>query len=370
MTDTTPAKLRELLLNEFSEEELNTLCASLGIDYDKLAGTGTFGKTRALIDTAKSQDKMRALQAKVRELRPVAYEAVGFTTPTESAAIETPATAAATGAQASSSKRASVWPWLALALVVLLCTVAGMLFLLPRLQAANQPAPAIASPVSAASTQQVIATATETPPAIVEATVSLDKGAGVLTDTEAALDVTATTTDTPNQPAAQNTATVAAVVITATATPTPASASSTLTATATASDPHPSIGVIRGLNEQLPKFYTGEIEAQSLQQFWTGEALRSVVAFGTVRLPRAMRIQPSQRNTIQATFEYRRQPTLVRTAGDTAVVSSREFWRYSTSVNETTICEVRDYVYNLVQTDGKFRVSTFNSRIVESGCTQ
>lgn len=369
MTDTTPAKLRELLLNEFSEEELNALCANLRIDYDKLAGTGTFGKTRALIDTAKSQDKMRALQAKVRELRPVAYEAAGLTTPAEPAPIETPTTEAATDAQTTSSKRTSVWPWLALALVVLLCTVTGMLFLLPRLQAANQPVTTVASPVSTVTTQSVIAPATETPPAIVEVTDSLDKGAGVLTDTEAVLDATATVVETPIQPATQNTATVTAVTITATAMPTPAAASSTLTATATASDTHPSIGVIRALNDQLPKFYTGEIEAQSLQQFWTGEALRSVVAFGTVRLPRAMRIQPSQRNTIQATFEYRRQPTLLRAAGDTAVVSSREFWHYSTSVNETAICEVRDYVYNLVQTDGKFKVNTFNSRIVESGCT-
>lgn len=365
MTDSTPAKLRELLLNEFSEEELNALCVSLGIDYDKLAGTGTFGKSRALIDTAKSQDKLRALQAKVRELRPAAYETAGFATLAESVTTETSAVAPVPASSRTISTRTSLWPWIALAAIVLLCTVAGMMLLLPRLQAANQPG---TTPTIAIATQMTPPAddPTETPPAIVEVTDSLDKGAGALTGTEPALQVNATVVGGAAI-APESTATTAAIVITVTATP---AATGAITSTTTATDTHLSIGVIRALNDQLPKFYTAEVDVQGLQRYWTGEALRSVVAFGTVRLPRAMRIQPSQRNTIQATYEYRREPALTRAGDDTAVVTSREFWRYATSANATVICEVRDYVYNLVRVDGQFKVSTFNSRIVESGCEQ
>jgi hypothetical protein len=368
MTDSTPAKLRELLLNEFSEEELSALCASLDIDYDRLAGTGTFGKSRALIDTVKSQDKMRALQAKVRELRPAAYETASFATIQAPATMETPAaTPAPTRQQTTPSNRTSLWPWLALALIVLLCTIAGMVLLLPRLQTASQPAANVTVPLTASTAQSIDAAPTETPPAIVEVTDSLDKGAGVLTGTEPAPQTNATAVGTTIAPT-QSASTVAAIVITVTATPTPGG--NAITPTTTATDTHPSIRVIRALNDQLPKFYTGEVDAQALQQHWTGEALRSVIAFGTVRLPRAMRIQPSQRNTIQATFEYRREPALVSATDDTAVVTTREFWRYANTVNATVICEVRDYVYNFLRVDGQFKVGTFNSRIVESGCSQ
>lgn len=367
MTDPTLVKLRELLLNEFSEDELKALCTGLEIDYDKLAGTGTFGKTRALIDTVKSQDKLRALQAKVREAKPAAYEAAGFSAPVE---METaPATPVTPAPRTTSSSRTSLWPWLALALVVLLCTIAAVVLLLPRLQTASQPTLIATLPAATATALQTNNVATETPPAIVEVTDALDKGAGVLTGTDPAPEANSTAANATTTPAAESTMS-AAIVITVTATSTPPSATESITPTATPTSTHPSINTIRGLNDQLPKFYTGDVDVQGLQQYWTGEALRSVIAFGTLRLPRALRLQPNQRNTIQVNYEYRREPALVRESGDSAVVSSREFWRYATTANTTVICEVRDYVYNLLRVDGQFKVSTFNSRLIESGCTQ
>lgn len=368
MTDPTLVKLRELLLNEFSEDELKALCASIDIDYEKLAGTGTFGKTRALLDTIRSQDKLRNLQAKVREAKPVAYEAAGFSTLIE---IEDPlAMTTPPAPRSASSTRTSYWPWLALALLVLLCTIVGVVSLLPRLQTANQPVVNATLPLSAATALSANSTATETPPAIVEVTDALDKGAGDLTGAESTPEAKPITADVTPTPAAESAETSVAVVITVTATSTPMGNTASISPTSAPTSTHPSIYAIRGLNDQLPKFYTGEVAVQDLQQFWTGEALRSVIAFGTLRLPRALRLQPSQRNTIQATYAYRREPALVRESGASAVVTSREFWRYATNANPIEICETRDYVYNLVRVDGQFKVSTFNSRLIESGCSQ
>jgi len=78
MTDQTLLKLRELLLNEFSELELISLCQDIGLDYHALPGAGTFGKTREMIEVARAQDKVRMLQSRVRELKPTAYVAAGF----------------------------------------------------------------------------------------------------------------------------------------------------------------------------------------------------------------------------------------------------------------------------------------------------
>jgi hypothetical protein len=365
MTDPTLAKLRELLLNEFSEDELKTLCAGIGIDYDKLTGTGTFGKTRALLDSARSQDKVRALQASVRELRPAAYEAAGFATVGVSEA--TTSTSEVAPQRPPSKATNTLWPWLALAAVIVVCLVAVLALLLPRLQGAGLAATANTPAGSVPSQLAETALPTETPPAIVEVTDALDKGAAEMTATlataEPALLATvqtpSATTDATATPESTPEAITATASANATATPAP---------TVVSTDTHPSAIVIQDLNADLPRFYRGEVDAQAIERHWTGEALRSVVGFGTQRLPRAMRITPDQRNTLQVTYDYRNGPTLLRESANGAIVTSREYWRYATSTNPTEICETRDYVYELVRVDGQYKVSEFSSRIVGNGC--
>lgn len=81
-----------------------------------------------------------------------------------------------------------------------------------------------------------------------------------------------------------------------------------------------------------------------------------------------MRIQPSQRNALDVTFQYLREPAIVEESDTGAVVTSREFWRYANSVNPTEICEVRDYVYNMIKEGNRYRVRTFQSRLLETSC--
>jgi hypothetical protein len=255
--------------------------------------------------------------------------------------------------------------------VILVCLIAGVALLVPRLQPARQPAmtlPAVETPTLPAVNLQA---ATETPPAIVEVTDALDKGAGDMTLVPT-MDPNAPATATPVAPAltpATGT-TPSGEVVTATAGVLEQTATAPAAPTATPTDTHPAVAVVGDLNAQLPRFYRGEVDVQAIQEHWTGEALRSVVGFGTLRLPRAMQIRPDQRNTLEATYVYRNGPTLTRETRDGAIATSREYWRYSTSANATEICETRDYVYSLVRVDGKYKVSEFSSRLVDSGCSQ
>jgi hypothetical protein len=137
---------------------------------------------------------------------------------------------------------------------------------------------------------------------------------------------------------------------------------------ATVTDSNPIVVAIRDLNEQLPAFYRGQATTQDLQQHWAGDALRSVIGFGSTRLPRAMRIQPAQRDSLTVSYDYQRPPAIASENASGAVVTSREAWRYANGVNDTQICEVRDYVYNLVKDGDAWKVRNFRSSLLDSGC--
>jgi hypothetical protein len=62
--------LRQILVSRFSEEELQTLCFDLGIDYDDLPAQGRAGKARALIAHLGHRDRVRELVAIGQRLRP------------------------------------------------------------------------------------------------------------------------------------------------------------------------------------------------------------------------------------------------------------------------------------------------------------
>ena len=164
-------------------------------------------------------------------------------------------------------------------------------------------------------------------------------------------------------------ATVATVVPVATATklPTPQPTPGP-SVTPNANESHPAAQVIRDLNQQLPQFYLGKATANDLQTYWTGEAWRSVVNFGTTKLPRVMRIPPATRSNLDVTYDYNTAPTLISERGKTATVSARETWRYANAASTIEICEMRDYVYTLVKDGGQFKVREFTSKLLKSGC--
>ncbi len=336
MTDQTLAKLRELLLNEFTEAELEQICRDIGLDYAVLPGAGAFGKTRELIESARTQDKLRQLQNRIRELRPNAYT---------NANIQI-ADATTVSASSSASSRGVSWlPILAIGLVVVLCVAAGAALLL------NRPGQ-VTAPVTAATsvaTQETLAvtepTLGATPDSSTTATITETQSAQVATDLPA----------TP----------VAAATATSLPTPIPTPGPSP---TPNANESHPAALVIRDLNQQLPQFYLGKATANDLQTYWTGEAWRSVVNFGTTKLPRVMRVPPASRGNLDVTYSYDAVPTLVSEQGGTTTVNARETWRYVNAAGAIEICEMRDYVYTMINDGGKFKVREFTSKLLKSGC--
>lgn len=77
--DRTPAErarqanrthLHRLLTNRFSDDELQTLCFDLGIDYDSLPGTQKVGKARELIRHCERRNSLHELIEQGKQLRP------------------------------------------------------------------------------------------------------------------------------------------------------------------------------------------------------------------------------------------------------------------------------------------------------------
>ena len=64
------AKLREVLITKFSDEELATLCSDLGINYEDIKGATHPDKARELIDYMKRRDDLDRLVSAVKQLRP------------------------------------------------------------------------------------------------------------------------------------------------------------------------------------------------------------------------------------------------------------------------------------------------------------
>lgn len=370
MTDQTFLKLRELLLNEFDEAELIALCKEIGIDYASLPGAGTFGKTREILEAARAQDKLRALQRKLRELRPEAYAAAGIGLPVGD---NRPEEASLASASTRSTPAQSPIPRFILPLLVLLALVAIAALLLPRLSgqatSANPAPPASGADRSTpAGVVEVVTPAIlpTTPPTIApEATSAVASTADEAMPTIAPSDSGVPQVVTPIAAFPAEATTVAAEA-------TPEAGVVALPVTAPAplseSEQHPAAQGIRELNNQLPLYFTGQVTAQALEAYLTGEALRAVTGFRDVRLPRAMGIAPAQRSALDVTFEYLRQPATVSESPTGAVVTSREFWRYANTLNTTEICEVRDYVYNMVKDGDRYRVRTFQSRLLEARC--
>lgn len=356
MTDQTLLKLRELLLNEFSEPELIALCKDIGLDYETLPGAGTFGKTREIVEAARAQDKLRLLQSRLRELKPEAYAAsMGAAV----ALAEVPADGAAPTKR--EEKAGAPIPRVIVPLLALLALVLFASLIFSRLGggAASQATPQAAA--EAASTEQPTLAPTgaipTTQPEIIATEAPPENMPAALEEVPAAPTAATTADFTPTPP-----------VESPTAESLPAPPASVATNTLSADEAHPAAMNVRQINDQLTLFYTGKASAQDLEYFWMDEALRAVVDFSNTRLLRAMRITADQRDALEITHDYLRAPIVTSETTNGAIVASREFWRYANSLNRNEVCEVRDYVYNMVRDGERYRVRSVQSRLVRSGC--
>ncbi len=315
-------KLREILLNEFSEAELTTLCKELGLDYATLPGEGQFGKTREIIKTLIEQDRVQALRSRVRDLKPSAFNAAGFNA---TADVQVPE---------STRKLPTKLAWLVLGLVGLLLLVCLLTFVL------RPNTPAAPSVTSLTPTVQVDATV---------------KGAAANVP---AAQPTVAATLAPTQPPPP-TNTPAPPTAAPTQTPAP-------THTPTVSETNPAALAIPEFNQQLIPYYQGKADDKSLTG-WTGNALRGVVAFSKGSLLKRLSITENERSQINSGVTYLLPPAVTRVVGNIYTVTSREYWVYQTNPRNV-VCETRDYTYTVVKTGAKFQIAQSTGKPVSAKC--
>jgi hypothetical protein len=373
MTDSNFAKLRDLLLNEFSETEVATLCQDIGVNYERLPGAGLFGKTRGLLEVAQKTGKLRALQLRLRELRPDGYAAreigvISDISATQAAASgsvsrETTEVTGSTGA----GPRIQVLPAIAVGIVAL-TLIAGLFW---SRSAGSSAATVVVDATQTAAAVAAANAATPTAPAVIA--VENAPAAGPT----ATADIAAEPAQTANPDQVVVISTAAVPVDTA---PTIAVISTRAISTTTggpvavngsgsgSGESHPAAVAFKDLNAMLPQFYRGEITSAALQQDWRGKAYQDLIAFSDRQLPRALQLGAAPRDTMEISYEYVKPPTVIKSSGNQHTVLSREYWRYGNQAAGITRCDTRDYTYTVVADGGQFIVTDFSSKIIENGC--
>jgi len=328
------SKLREFLLNELSEQELSALCKDIGLDYQALAGTGTFGKTRELLITAQANDQLHRLLRRLQELKPVAFQNAGLS-----------ALRFETREERAPKHSANRTTGYVVPLVLLFVSAIGMaLFLLGPREGTRQSDPQSAG-VEAVTTPTIPTRSLVSSPEPPTATPDFADAPDAVHQAQPA-----TPTVLPTPP-------------TATISPSTPTASPAKTR-----ENHPAAQTVRQLNELLPRLYTGQVNSTELGSYMTNGALNAVMEFNNTRLLRAMRLLPNQRASLEVTYEYINPPALVEESANSATVSSREFWRYFNKLNSRVACEVRDYTYTLIKESERYRVARFQSQMLDNRC--
>ncbi len=337
MIDPTFAKLRDLLLNEFSEAEVIALCQDLGLDYETLPGTGFFGKTRGLLAVASKEGRMRALQARVRDARPEAYDSleIGMASAEE----------AGHDVSHETSRPMARLPvsFIPMLIVGLIAVALIGVFLLPRItgaSAAAAAARATQTAIAALSTNTtipVIGSAAQPAPSTPTA---MPAEGVVVVATEALPIVTA-------GPAIAVIATQEPVVL---------------------GDAHPASTAFKDINARLPAYYRGEVTREQLGLDWRGKALQALTSFSATQLPRSMSLGTASRSTLDISFEYLRVPTVTKSVGSRHTVVTEEYWQYANPANNIKLCDTREYTYSVLEENGRFVVTDLSSKVIARGC--
>lgn len=349
MNEESIRKLREVMLNELGESDLRAICADLGLNFDELGGLGVFGKTRSILEAARERNLLPSLAARVRELRPAAFQSEERQPPIQSApppaappreaATVRPATNTLPASRAGSIL-AGIPPRIRTTGVI----VAALVVLMAALTLA-QPRPA--GPASAP-----------------------DSAPAAGLPTEAAPQIAAAETITPVEQAgiSASGALTAPASIETTATPPPEQPAVAVQPTATFSESHPAAQTVIAMNQQLLDFYQGKVTSNDLRQYWRPPAYQIVVNFANRTLLQRLGVNLATGDPIEVDLQYVRAPALVALGNQTATTVSREYWRYTNPRTSRSLCETRDYSYIMVEEDGRYYVREFSGELISSAC--
>jgi hypothetical protein len=351
MNDPNLARFRDFLIVEFSEEQLTALCQDIGLNYADLPGTGAYGKTRELIEIARSRHLLSSLMTHARELRPDAYRNANIKDVEQESATEaTPlvepklenTTAAESGEFLPTLQRpapqeeraallAALTPrarLLAILVAVLLLVVAALTIILPKQGAnGNASASADATALAISSTQMTAEAEALMQPTLAPSTVDT---------TTQAVDNTAPVTDTQ-----------------ANATP--------------AGD---AAATVKTINDQLIEFYIGKVSTDIIKPYFATGPYKAVTTFAYTTLKRSLGVDITKGDEISVTMHYVKDPELTADNGNSFSVASTEYWGYTNPKTSRSLCDTRNYVYTLVKTGDQFQITTLKSTLVTKQCEQ
>ena len=119
--------------------------------------------------------------------------------------------------------------------------------------------------------------------------------------------------------------------------------------------------------DPLPAYYRGEMDSNLLAEQWAAEALRITIAWNE-KLPAVMKIKQSPRSKLEISYNYIQQPRVTSSRSNTHIVATTEYWSYSNPSARTQICDTRDYVYTVIEANGKFTVTDVTSKLIDKKC--
>jgi hypothetical protein len=372
----TFSQLREILLNEFTEAEVEVLCDKVGISFTDLSGTGIFGKTRELLLIAQQHNRLDQLKAHVRAMRPNAFgiddldtspkannntsriteeldesnDQTSITDEEDYAAEDAPINRRSSRGVARETEQVyEVAPQprtlLPFILIAVVATFSLLIVFLPGLLRGTTEPQTSTTPTTnlgIAATRPIPVVNTQSDARV--DTLSSNTNV-VIIATPAPFNNTVTESTRTQNP--------------------PNSLAPTLAVPDTGS--HPAAIAIQRANDLLPAYYRGEMDSNLLAEQWAAEALRITIAWNE-KLPAVMKIKQSPRSKLEISYNYIQQPRVTSSRSNTHIVATTEYWSYSNPSARTQICDTRDYVYTVIEANGKFMVADVTSKLIDKKC--
>jgi hypothetical protein len=375
MNEQNIQQLRDILVREFTEDELTALCRDIGLHYADLPGMGPYGKTREIITAVQEQRLVRTLMYRVQQLRPTQYLEAGLET------VEPEKQLAGQQQPSQPQSGAAAVP------------VSG----------ATQATPSSAVPaVSAASPTSAMQTQIDPPQPVKETSKTMNSGPRksalplrvrligfiivVLLLAVAALSLVLQPRKggTPVSPPPTTAVTLlpAAGAITTTgqmspsltvapaATPRSIVAEDTPTPAGTVSETHPAAVAIRSINDTLVAFYMGKAKADDFKSDFAAAKYQVIINFAYKTLKTKLGADLAKGDTLNVTLRYDKVPALTAEKNGVATVVTREYWSYTNPANSKKYCDNSEYTYTLSKVGDLYQVKDFKSRAISSKCEQ
>ncbi|HEY3288649.1 MAG TPA: hypothetical protein VGK87_00840 [Anaerolineae bacterium] len=375
-------KLRDLMVSEFGEDELQTICRDIGLSYADLPGMGPYGKTREMINAVQQLHLVRTLMNRVEQLRPSAYKEAGLETVEPEKSTVTPQA----GMPAPTPPAAGSGMFVPQAPI----TVA----------AENMPSAAKSSPAMTPATGDRIRP--DSPIHDREVSSTMDTGGSrksalplrvrligfiivVLLLAVAALSIvlqprkggtpvspppTTAVTLLPASGAITDTSQISPLLGVKAATPLPVAPVPTPAPTGTVSETHPAALAIRSINDTLVAFYGGTAKAEDLKPDFTAAKYQVILNFAYKTLKTKLGADLQKGDVLNVTLRYGKVPTMTSDKNGIATVVTKEYWAYTFATTSKSYCDNSEYTYTLSKVGDNYQVRDLKSRAISSKCEQ